>query len=159
MLSLFQYNWQVREDWLQWCETIPVEEFHKQRTGGMKSIRETLIHIVDCELLWLNSMLETKIVFEARNEIDDLNAVKAYSDFVKAHTEKFIEHLPSDYENLIVNITRRDKTILHFTQKKILAHIITHEIHHIGQLSIWARELQLKPVSSDLIMRNYEEYL
>ncbi|MEK4130346.1 DinB family protein [Solibacillus sp. FSL W8-0474] len=156
MLSLFQYNWQVREDWLQWCETLPVEEFHKERTGGMKSIRETLIHIVDCELLWLNSMLESKIVFEARKEIDDLNAVKAYSTFVKAHTERFIKHLPSDYENVIVNVTRRDKTILHFTQKKILAHIITHEVHHIGQLSIWAREMQLKPVSSDLIMRNYE---
>ncbi|MBD8036926.1 DinB family protein [Solibacillus sp. A46] len=156
MLSLFQYNWQVREDWLQWCETLPVEEFQKERTGGMKSIRETLIHIVDCELLWLNSMLESKIVFEARKEIDDLNAVKAYSTFVKAHTERFIKHLPSDYENVIVNVTRRDKTILHFTQKKILAHIITHEVHHIGQLSIWAREMQLKPVSSDLIMRNFE---
>ncbi|MBD8033379.1 MULTISPECIES: DinB family protein [Solibacillus] len=156
MLTLFQYNWQVRDDWFQWCESIPEEEFYKERTGGMKSIRETLIHIIDCELLWLNSMLESKIVFEARNEITDLNAVKAYSIFVKAHTKKFIEHLPSDYEKCIVKVTRRDGTILHFTQKKILAHIITHEIHHIGQLSIWARELALKPISSDLIVRNYE---
>lgn len=34
--------------------------------------------------------------------------------------------------------------------------MITHEVHHIGQLSIWARELQLKPISSDLIIRNYD---
>lgn len=156
MLSLFQYNWQVRDDWHQWCKTIPEEEFHKERTGGMKSIRETLIHIVDCELLWLNSLLETKIVFEARNEINDLNTIKTYSDFVKSHTKYFIEQLPSDYEDRIVKITKRDQTILHFNQKKILAHIITHEIHHIGQLSIWAREMQLQPISSDLIMRNYE---
>ncbi|HDR5875335.1 TPA: damage-inducible protein DinB, partial [Bacillus anthracis] len=28
-----------------------------------------------------------------------------------------------------------------------------HEIHHIGQLSIWARELNLRPVSANLIGR------
>ena len=83
-------------------------------------------------------MLETKIGFEMRNEISDLNTIKTYSDFVKSHTQYFIQQLPSDYENRIIKITKRDQTILHFSQKKILAHIITHEIHHIGQLSIWA---------------------
>ena len=62
MYSLFQYNWQVREDWFNWCQAISEEEFHKERIGGMKSIRETFIHIVDCELIWLNSMVEEKII-------------------------------------------------------------------------------------------------
>lgn len=155
MLSLFHYNWQVREDWLNWCQTISEEEFHKERIGGMKSIRETLIHIVDCELLWLNSLVEKPIIFENRTAINALSDICTYSDFVKFHTESFIEQLPSQYENNIIEVKRRDGTILHFTQKKILAHIMTHEIHHIGQLSIWARELGLKPISSDLIIRDY----
>ncbi|MER1956970.1 MAG: DinB family protein [Solibacillus sp.] len=155
MLSLFLYNWQVREDWLNWCQTISEEEFHKERIGGMKSIRETLIHIVDCELLWLNSLVEKPIIFENRTAINALSDICTYSDFVKSHTESFIEQLPSQYENNIIEVKRRDGTILHFTQKKILAHMMTHEIHHIGQLSIWARELGLKPISSDLIIRDY----
>lgn len=155
MLSLFLYNWQVREDWLNWCQTISEEEFHKERIGGMKSIRETLIHIVDCELLWLNSLVEKPIIFENRTAINALSEICTYSDFVKSHTESFIEQLPSQYENNIIEVKRRDGTILHFTQKKILAHMMTHEIHHIGQLSIWARELGLKPISSDLIIRDY----
>lgn len=156
MLSLFLYNWQVREDWLNWCQTIPQEEFHKERIGGMKSIRETFIHIVDCELLWLNSIVEKTIIFDNRNTINNLCDLKVYADFVKSHTKCFIQQLPLEYENKIIEVTRRDGTILHFTQKKILSHMITHEIHHIGQLSIWARELQLKPISSDLIIRNYD---
>lgn len=155
MLSLFLYNWQVREDWLNWCQTISEEEFHKERIGGMKSIRETLIHIIDCELLWLNSLVEKPIIFENRTAINALSEICTYSDFVKSHTESFIEQLPSQYENNIIEVKRRDGTILHFTQKKILAHMMTHEIHHIGQLSIWARELGLKPISSDLIIRDY----
>ena len=156
MLSLFHYNWQVREDWIMWSQSLPEVEFHKERIGGMKSICETLIHIVDCELLWLNSMIEKGIVYEKRNRIINLNDIKAYSEFVKSQTKSFIEQLQSDYETQIVEVKRRDGTVLHFTQKKIIAHMITHEIHHIGQLSIWARELQLKPISSDLIIRNYD---
>ncbi|PLR86418.1 hypothetical protein CVD25_07745 [Bacillus canaveralius] len=33
-----------------------------------------------------------------------------------------------------------------FPYKKVIQHVITHEIHHIGQLSIWSRELGIKPV-------------
>lgn len=156
MLSLFHYNWQVREDWFNWCLSISEEQFHKERTGGMKSIRETFIHIADCELLWLNSLVDEKVIFEKRNVISELSEIIDYSNFVRVHTKRFLEQLPLDYENQIIEVNRRDGTKLHFTQKKILAHLITHEIHHIGQLSIWARELQLKPISSDLIIRTYE---
>lgn len=32
-----------------------------------------------------------------------------------------------------------------------MRHMIAHEIHHIGQLSVWAREIGKKPVSANLI--------
>ncbi|MFS0877432.1 DinB family protein [Solibacillus isronensis] len=156
MLSLFKYNWQVREDWFNWWESLPEEEFHKERIGGMKSIRETLIHVIDCELLWLNSLIDEKIVFERRQLLTQLSEIKEYSTFVQSYTEQLIEQLPSDYENKLIEVQRRDGSILEFTQKKILAHMITHEIHHIGQLSVWAREIQRKPISSDLIIRSFE---
>ena len=156
MLSLFKYNWQVREDWFNWCESLPEEEFHKERIGGMKSIRETLIHVIDCELLWLNSLIDEKIAFERRQLLTQLSEIKEYSTFVQSYTEQLIERLPSDYENKLIEVQRRDGSILEFTQKKILAHMITHEIHHIGQLSVWAREMQRKPISSDLIIRSFE---
>lgn len=156
MLSLFKYNWQVREDWFNWCESLPEEEFHKERVGGMKSIRETLTHVIDCELLWLNSLVDEKVVFERRQLLTHLSEIKEYSTFVQSFTENLIEQLHSEYENKIIEVKRRDGSILEFTQKKILSHIITHEIHHIGQLSIWAREMQRKPISSDLIIRSFE---
>ncbi|MGE7997146.1 DinB family protein [Lysinibacillus sp. NPDC093190] len=30
-----------------------------------------------------------------------------------------------------------------YTKNEILHHVIAHEIHHIGQLTVWARELDL----------------
>ncbi|WP_430765050.1 DinB family protein, partial [Rhizobium sp. BR 315] len=49
MYSLFQYNWQVRDEWLKWCETLPEAELLQKRTGGVQGILVTLVHIIDVE--------------------------------------------------------------------------------------------------------------
>ncbi len=53
MLKLFQYNWQVRDDWFTLCEDIPNEELLKKLVGGFGSILHTLFHIVDVEYMWI----------------------------------------------------------------------------------------------------------
>ncbi len=34
----------------------------------------------------------------------------------------------------------------------VMRHMIAHEIHHIGQLWIWSRELGENPVTANLIL-------
>ena len=157
MVDLIQYNWDVREDWFAWCESLGDEDFHKERIGGMKSFRETLIHIIDCELLWLNTILGDRITYEGRESIYHLDEIRQYSGYVQLKTKTFIASVKPGDERRIIEVKRRDGSFRHFSQMKIVAHIITHEIHHIGQLSVWAREIGLKPVSSDLIFRNIYE--
>ena len=60
MLKLFEYNWQVRQDWFDWCDTVSEEELLKQRTGGIGSILFTLYHIVTVEYAWLCGDLQGK---------------------------------------------------------------------------------------------------
>ncbi len=43
-----------------------------------------------------------------------------------------------------------------YTVNDILHHIIAHEIHHIGQLSVWSREVELQPVSSSFVGREFK---
>ncbi len=40
-----------------------------------------------------------------------------------------------------------------FTFGEIMRHVIAHEIHHIGQISVWIRELGIDPVSASVIGR------
>ncbi|RIV29251.1 hypothetical protein D2Q93_01400 [Alicyclobacillaceae bacterium I2511] len=55
MLTLFRYNWQVREEWFDWCEGVPDEELTRQRIGGVGSFLQTLWHIVDAEYSWIRA--------------------------------------------------------------------------------------------------------
>lgn len=152
MLDLFLYNWQVREDWFKWCENLSAEDLNDERIGGMGGILKNLVHIVNCELTWINYMLQEPIIYSAKDSICDLEDVIKFSNFTKTVTENFFrDH--TDFENNIVKIDSKNGNTYTFTFKKIILHIISHEIHHIGQLSVWSREIGLKPVSSDLIIR------
>ena len=155
MLDMFLYNWQVREDWFNWSRNIPIEELTKKRIGGMGSILHNLFHVIDCEQIWINQMHGTPVIMKNINDITNLNEVLEFSNSTRLTTQRFIQSWTPDLENKVFEMKRRNGDISTFTYGKIMRHIISHEIHHIGQLSVWSRELDLKPVSSDLLFREY----
>jgi uncharacterized damage-inducible protein DinB len=151
---MFLFNWQIREEWFKWCETITNEELTKKRIGGMGSIIHNLYHVIDCEQIWVNQMQGTPVIIKDINEISSLNDVKTFSHLTKPVTQNFIELYSSDAEKRILVVKKKNGTTKSISFDKIINHIISHEIHHIGQLSVWSREIGLKPVSSDLIFRD-----
>ncbi|RNA66677.1 DinB family protein [Alteribacter keqinensis] len=156
MIELFQYNWEVREEWFDWCEEVPHEELVKKRTGGMESILHNLFHVINCEQLWINHMRGEPVIETDMKSITVLEEVKEFSRITKPVTMAFLESYETSGEDRILEVkSSRTGEIRSFSYDKVILHIITHEIHHIGQVSVWSREVGLKPVSSDLIIRDY----
>lgn len=154
MFDLFLYNWQIREDWFRWCESLPDEELHKRRVGGMGSIINNLFHVVDCEQLWINQMRNKPIIKMKMGDCLNISDVREYSNLTRLITEEFLETL-TNIEEKTLEITSKSGTTYSFPFEKVILHIITHEIHHMGQLSVWSREIGIKPISSDLILRDF----
>lgn len=67
--------------------------------------------------------------------------------------EEFVLNWDESMENNLFHDTLPDGRIVTDTWGEVMRHVIAHEIHHIGQLSIWARELGIKPVSANVIGR------
>ncbi|PDZ04001.1 damage-inducible protein DinB [Bacillus cereus] len=150
MYTLFQYSWQVRDDWFKWCEQLSEEELFRKRVGGVGSILETLFHIVDVEYSWISALQGKEDNEPKFKDYQSIQKVKALSDLYKRELEVFLQLWSSSLECKILKASWTDKT---YTFGEVLRHVIVHEIHHVGQLSIWARELNLQPVSANLIGR------
>lgn len=150
MHTIFQYNWQVRDDWFKWCEQLSEEELLRNRIGGVGSILETLFHIVDVEYSWISALQGKEDNEPQFQDYQSIQKVKALSDLYKRGLDDFLQLWSSSLECKILKASWTDKT---YTYGEVLRHVIVHEIHHIGQLSIWARELNLRPVSANLIGR------
>ncbi|GAB6429789.1 DinB family protein [Bacillus luti] len=150
MYTLFQYNWQVRDDWFKWCEQLSEEELLRKRVGGVGSILETLFHIVDVEYSWICDLKGKEVDEPKFQDYQSIQKVKALSDLYNKDLEEFVQSWIESLENKILNVSCTDKE---YRYGEVLRHVIVHEIHHIGQLSIWARELNLQPISANLIGR------
>ncbi|WP_419962604.1 DinB family protein [Psychrobacillus sp. BM2] len=85
------YNWQIREDWFIWCETISNEELMKKRIGGMSTILHNLFHVIDCEQIWVNQMQGTPVILKDINKVSTLEDVKVFSNLTNSVTLNFIQ--------------------------------------------------------------------
>ncbi|MGV3466616.1 MAG: DinB family protein [Heyndrickxia sp.] len=151
--TLFQYNWLVRDEWFEWCKSIPEEELLKPRTGGVGSILKTLFHIVDVEYSWIRHIQGKSEFEEPFEHYNSLEKVIELSHQFHHEVETYLQTITHEIEETIIPTERGDGSIQDFTVGEILRHSIVHEIHHIGQLSVWARELDRAPISANLIGR------
>lgn len=85
------YNWQIREDWFIWCETISNEELMKKRISGMSTILHNLFHVIDCEQIWVNQMQGTPVILKDINKVSTLEDVKVFSNLTNSVTLNFIQ--------------------------------------------------------------------
>jgi uncharacterized damage-inducible protein DinB len=151
MMKFFVYNWQVRDEWFNWCKQLATEELLKDRIGGVGSILYTLFHIIDVEYSWIRAILGEVDVVVQFNDYNTLEKVESLSDTFRYEILKFIQSNPDESSNKLVSVPWDEAT---YTRGEILHHIVAHEIHHVGQLSVWARELGLSPVSASFIGRD-----
>ncbi|MDM5198276.1 DinB family protein [Fictibacillus enclensis] len=149
MKTLFHYNWQVREDWYKWCEDVPLKELLRERTGGVGGILHTLFHIADVEWSWIRGMKGEPDFQESFDGYRSLEKVRRLDTEFKPEVQNFVNAWNDSMEHQLME----EPGNVRFTHGEIMRHMIAHEIHHIGQLSVWAREMGREPVTANLIRR------
>jgi uncharacterized damage-inducible protein DinB len=148
--KLFQYNWMVRAEWFELLKQVPFEELTRHRIGGAGSILYTLFHIADVEYSWIRGIQGKPDIQVQFENYQTLEQVKELSDSWIQETSSFFDACSGDCNNEFVTVPWTEG---HYTKGEILRHVIAHEIHHMGQLSIWAREIGLQPISANVIGR------
>lgn len=153
MKAFFQYNWIVREEWYRWCEELPQEELLKNRTGGVGNILKTLFHIADVEWSWIQ-ILQGKPDFQENfEEFKSLKAVRELDSKFRKDVEGFVQNWHDSMENNEIEDKNMDGTVEILTWGEVIRHVIAHEIHHIGQISVWSREIGKRPISANYVGR------
>lgn len=153
MKTLFQYNWQVRNDWFSWCQDISEDDLMKRRIGGVGGILKTLFHIVDVEYSWIRAMQGKSDFEEPFEAYSSLAKVQNLANHFRPEVERFVTSWSSAMERKQLPRPRPNGEWETYRHGEIMRHIIAHEIHHAGQLSIWAREIEREPITASLIRR------
>lgn len=151
MQTFFQYNWIVREQWYEWCEHISEEELLAPRTGGVGGILKTLFHIADVEWSWIQVIQGKPDFQEDFEHYKTLQQVRELDTKFHLEVEPFVLAWHEGLERNVFEDQLPDGRIVTDAWGEVMRHVIAHEIHHVGQLSVWAREIGKPPVSANLI--------
>ncbi|RSK31910.1 DinB family protein [Bhargavaea beijingensis] len=151
MIPFFEYNWQVRDEWFAWCSRLPEEELVGPRTGGVGSILKTLFHIIDVEYSWIRGIQGKEDIVFGYADYDTLEKVRSLSDRCRGEVTEFLKGYGEGRNEKVVRVPWDEEE---YTVDEVMHHLIAHEIHHIGQLSVWARELDLTPVAAHYVGRS-----
>ncbi|MFD2671471.1 DinB family protein [Marinicrinis sediminis] len=154
MIEMMRYNWRIRESYFELCSSLPREELVKERNGGAGSILKTFFHIVEMEHSWMQELLgrpDRPLCYEDNQTLENIMEMSRES---RIGSEWIFQHSNSYLDGKLVDVSWLDEKIYY---GEILRHVIVHEIHHMGQLSVWVREMGLKPVCANFIQKGLME--
>ncbi|WP_420818433.1 DinB family protein [Paenibacillus ginsengarvi] len=112
----------------------------------------TLAHIVAVEHEWVSTLQGVDDIQHQLDEYETLEQVRAFSDQLRPEIESFLQSWGPEKESGKFEASRFGRNFV-FPYSEVVSHLIAHEIHHIGQLSVWAREADRQPPSANVIFR------
>jgi uncharacterized damage-inducible protein DinB len=135
---LLEYtDWQ-RESWHAWFERHEgalAVSIGPHGDGRMNTVGEVVRHIFSAEKRYVERMNDQPLTDTAAlPAATDIDALFAFGHESRAALRSFVSTLPADQldaprDLVIVDVTRR------LTPRKILAHVVLHEIRHWAQIA------------------------
>lgn len=150
--QLFDYNAWANQRSLDAAAALTAEDFVKPLGSSFSSVRDTLAHVWGAEWLWLERFQGVSPASMPEvGQFNDLPSLQTRWQQEQQRLQKFVSTLTQDDLNRV-----HEYRTLNFGQYKnplwqSMQHLVNHGTYHRGQIVTMLRQLNVKPLSSDLI--------
>lgn len=150
--TLYEYNSWANHRTLDSCASLTPEQFTRDLGSSFGSVRDTLVHILGAEWIWLERWHgRVPAGLPVAKDFPDLESVRRRWAEVERDLIDYIASLtPEDLQRTI-----QFKTLAGVPVSQplwpCLQHLANHSTYHRGQIATLLRQLGAKPVSTDLI--------
>jgi len=150
--ELFNYNYWARDCQLQACAALTEEQFLRSLGSSFASVLDTLVHMVETELVWLErwrgrspqSMLSPQ-------EFPSLSAVSEQWRAVEREMREYLATLSEEtLEQPVTYVSQKGDSFTYELWRPML-HLINHQSYHRGQVTTLLRQLGLQPPVVDFL--------
>ena len=133
--------------------TLSDDDFRRDMKNSFPSVRDTWLHIMASEWVWLARWLGTSPTgmppewkdYDRQQVADEWQALEAAQ---QAYVRRLTD---SDLDRMVQYINFAGQT---FTQPlwHLMRHMVNHSTYHRGQITTMLRQLGYQPVSTDLVL-------
>jgi len=132
----FSHWKQVRKDLLSTIDKFKEEELFYVPFESSMQAGQIMLHIGEAEEGWFRYFTAKELVDWPNFDLEDyptFEAIKAQLTVIHSRTEKYLETLNTDDLERNIDHPRRD---FRLPLGWIIWHVLEHEIHHRGELSL-----------------------
>jgi len=154
---LFEYDRWANGRVLRSVAPLPDEQFTRDLGGSFRSIRDTLLHMIAGEWIWLAywkdplTGKDSESDLAARRErifnpanIPDLSVLTIKWKGVEAELAEFVDSQTDASLNELLPFRGTQVKLIHLMQ-----HVVNHSTYHRGQVALMLRQLGIKPLATD----------
>jgi uncharacterized damage-inducible protein DinB len=154
---LYEYDRWANGKVLQAASKLSAEQFTRDLGGSFRSVRDTLLHIIAGEWIWLTywkgPLHSEAFLADLRTRRSILfnpnafaNVAQVQSKWVEVEKEQieFVSQVTNELLEKMLPVRGTQLSLVHLMQ-----HMANHSTYHRGQISLMMRQLSGEPVATD----------
>ena len=155
--ELYRYNRWANHRLLEAVAPLKPDEFTRNLGSSYPSIRDTLVHIVWAEWVWLQRWngSSPRAVFQSM-DFPDLNAVRARWSELEAGQLAFLETVTPDRLLAVVSYINLKGQTWQYPLWRQMYHVVNHSTYHRGQVTTMLRQLGAQSIATDFLVYDDE---
>lgn len=134
--SIIFYPWKkIRKDLMSLLDQFDETEMDYVPFPGSWSVGKIFLHIAETEDYWIHYLIRKEIPDNPRYELKDfpsIAAIRMKLRVAETRTQTFIDTLNEPDLDWVFRTPRGENLVLN----NVLWHVLEHEIHHRGELSL-----------------------
>lgn len=127
------------------CAGLTDEQFHRRFEMGPGSLHDTVTHVIGAMRIWIDTLKQV----EPRPRLEDEGRRRTPGELLVLLSETWREFVAEGKRRPLAEVVtrrRRDGVTFDITRGAVLAHVVTHGMHHRAQCLNMLRHLGVKPL-------------
>jgi len=150
--TLYDYDSWANRRILEACAPLTAEQFTRDLGSSFRSVRDTLVHILGAEWVWLERWQDhVPEGLPTVADFPDLEAVRRRWAEVERDLRNFVYAQTPETLKRVIQFQTKAGFSINQPLWQCLQHVANHSTYHRGQVTAMLRQLGAKPVSTDLI--------
>jgi uncharacterized damage-inducible protein DinB len=158
--AFYRYNSWANGRAFEAVSQLSPEAFVKDLESSFASVRDTLVHIIWAEWIWLQRWngVSPHTVFQPIH-FSSPDAVRARWSEVEAEQRTFVDAVTSERLLTVVRYVNLIGQTWEYPLWRQMYHVVNHSTYHRGQLTTMLRQLGARPLPTDFLAFDDEQGL
>ena len=151
--QLYEYNGWANARIVEAASRLTAGEFTKDLRSSYRSVRDTLVHVMSAEWIWLMRWKGiSPQAMLAASDFETISPLKARWAEIRQEQAEFVSAATEESLRSAVSYINTRGEPFTYALWQMMQHVVNHSTYHRGQVTTMLRQLEAEPIATDFLV-------